>query len=406
MLNAGITGVRGYAAVHHQQIARLENAGRVSLKSVVVPTVGGSVDASAEDLAGLETRGVTRFESLESMISDGPDLDVVFLPVGIPLHHRFSIQCLEAGINVVCEKPLAGSVSQADDMIKARDRTGKRLVIGYQHMYHPAIDFIHGLRASNAYGRLKRADTLVLWPRDTAYFTRNRWAGRFMVDGVHVRDCPLNNACAHFMQNMLFVTYALSGIPRDIRVVRADNFRSASIETADTQDTEAEGPDGERLRMMVTHACETNSNAFAVYQFEDKHVYWLQEGLVFVADAEATPRFSDREALRDAASTGAYGVHAVYDGSTFDVNRTAFDSIVDGLANGTELQSEVQYCRAHTSIVEQALPDGTAVEKMPQTELRVRTPSDGSPVHQAVRPGIEEAARRAFCGNRPLTHEL
>lgn len=406
MLNAGITGVRGYAAIHHTQIARLEGASRVSLKSVVIPTIGGSVDASDEDIAGLEARGVSRFESLEAMIADGPDLDVVFLPAGIPLHHRLSIQCLEAGFHVVCEKPLAGSLSQADEMIEARNRTGKRLIIGYQHMYHPAVDFVRGLLASNAYGRLRRADTLVFWPRDSRYFARNGWAGRFIVNGVHVRDCPLNNACAHFMQNMLFVAYAASGIPEDVRVLRADNFRSASVETTDTQDTEVEGPDEARLRMMVTHACETNSNAFAVYQFEDKHVYWLQEGLVFVADAEATPRFADREALYEAASEGTHGVRAVYDGSTFDVNPTAFDAIVEGLENGTELQSEVQYCRAHTGIVEQALPHAAAVQTMPDTEVRENTLQDGSTVYRSVRPGIEESARRAFRENGPLAREL
>ena len=406
MLKVGVTGVRGYAEVHHAQISRMEEAGSVALRSVVIPEIHGAKDASAEDLDALERRGIRVFETLTEMISRDDTLDVVFLPVGIPLHHTLAIQCLEAGIHVVCEKPMTGSCAQADAMMAARDRSRKRLVLAFQHMYHPSVDFLRGLVASSSYGRLLRADTLVLWPRDSAYFSRNTWAGRFDRDGVVIRDCPLNNACAHFMQNMLYVASAPGGIAAEASVGRADNYHSAPIDTADTQDVEVAGPDGLRLRMIVSHACVQNENAFTVFQFEQKHVYWLQEGQIFLADPGPMPRFSDRTALSEAAAEGAYGVRAVFDGTTYSASNEAFDAMVRGIEDDTPLPSDASQCRAHVHIVEQALPNAEAVRTMPGTEERRTTRANGTVVQRWIRPGIEQAAHTAFCSNEPLSEFL
>ncbi|TVQ25884.1 MAG: gfo/Idh/MocA family oxidoreductase [Spirochaetaceae bacterium] len=406
MLNTGITGVRGYAGIHHTQISRLEAAGLVRLHAVVVPKFGGMYDASDEDMQSLADRKLAIFDSIDEFLEQKPDIDTMFLPVGIPLHRDLSVRCLEAGYNVVCEKPLAGSVADADSMIDARKRSGKRLIIAYQFMYHPSIEFVRGLAQSGAYGRLLRADTLVLWPRKSTYFTRNGWAGRFETRGVAVRDCPLNNACAHFFQNMLYVSSSDSEISSDLPVLRADNFRSAPIETADTQDVEAAEPHGPTLRMIVSHACEAQSNTFTVYQFEDKHVYWLHEGLVVTAPPETTPRYADRASLDAAVSSADPEIRMIFDGSHYDPVAHAFDSIVQGLTAEEPLPSEVDQCRAHASIVEQALPDVNAIQSMPGTVERTKPGPEGSTIQSWTRPGIEEAARKAFLSNSPLASEL
>ncbi len=406
MLNTGISGVRGYAGIHHAQISRLEAAGLVTLRAVVVPKFNGTYDASAEEMQALADRKLAIYDSIDKFLEQKPDIDTMFLPVGIPLHRDLSIRCLDAGYNVVCEKPLAGSVADADSMIDARNRSGKRLIIAYQFMYHPSIEFVRGLARSGAYGRLLRADTLVLWPRNSVYFSRNSWAGRFETHGVTVRDCPLNNACAHFFQNMLYVSSSGSDISPDVHVLRADNFRSAPIETADTQDVEAAEAHGPTLRMMVTHACEVNSNTFTVYQFEDRHVYWLHEGTVVTAPPDTTPRFADRTSLDEAVSSGDPGIRTIFDGSRYDPVAHAFDAIVHGVTTGEPLPSDVHQCRAHAAVVERALPDTNVVQSMPGTVEQAKPGADGSAIRSWTRPGIEEAARRAFLSNGPLASEL
>ena len=83
--------------------------------------------------------GIPRhYEGLESMAAD-PDIDVVYIASPLPEHHRHILTALDAGKNVVCEKPMTESAAQAREC--ARIASDKRLFLmeGLWMRFFPAM---------------------------------------------------------------------------------------------------------------------------------------------------------------------------------------------------------------------------------------------------------------------------
>lgn len=83
----------------------------------------------------------------EDVIAD-PDVDLVYNPLPINLHAEWSIRALEAGKHVLCEKPLAMNLAEAEAMVAAAESSGRRLIEAFHYRYHPMfetyLDWIDG----------------------------------------------------------------------------------------------------------------------------------------------------------------------------------------------------------------------------------------------------------------------
>ena len=65
------------------------------------------------------------------------DLDVVHVLTPNSSHAPITVDALEAGMHVMCEKPMAKNAAEAQLMLDAAKRTGKKLTIGYQNRFRP-----------------------------------------------------------------------------------------------------------------------------------------------------------------------------------------------------------------------------------------------------------------------------
>ncbi|MGO9645541.1 MAG: Gfo/Idh/MocA family protein [Candidatus Bathyarchaeia archaeon] len=72
------------------------------------------------------------------IISD-PEIEAIIVCTPPHLHSEISIAAMESGKHVLCEKPLARTVDQAESMIRKAKQTGKVLKCGFNHRHHPAI---------------------------------------------------------------------------------------------------------------------------------------------------------------------------------------------------------------------------------------------------------------------------
>ena len=66
-------------------------------------------------------------------------LDVVSVTVPTMLHHPVALAAIERGVNLLVEKPIAATVEQADDMIRAAAARGVTLAVGHIERFNPAI---------------------------------------------------------------------------------------------------------------------------------------------------------------------------------------------------------------------------------------------------------------------------
>jgi predicted dehydrogenase len=145
-----------------------------------------------------EKHGIPRYYThLSEMLSaEAPDLVCVVTPPAT--HKDISIECLEAGAWVYCEKPLCGSLADFYEIQQAEARTGRYVSTVFQWRFGSAGKHLKQLLQNQALGRPLVAVCNTLWYRTQAYYDVE-WRGKFetefggptMTLGIHLMDLLL-----------------------------------------------------------------------------------------------------------------------------------------------------------------------------------------------------------------------
>ncbi len=250
-----VVGMGGFARTHHQYVQSVEKLGLG--QHVAQVAIAADQAAFAEELKGLAGRGIGIFTSLREMLAKAREkIDVVCIPTGIPLHRPMAIAALEAGCNVLVEKPAAGSIQDVDAMLAVEAKSKGFCAVGYQHAYSPDYLRVKELVCSGALGRIKQVRAFGCWPRDPSYYGRNGWAGKLAVGDTWVLDSPHNNALAHAVNIMCIMASAERGKALQPLAVQAELYRANSIESADTVVLRAETDEGVNVFFAVSHCTE------------------------------------------------------------------------------------------------------------------------------------------------------
>ncbi|MBF9235373.1 Gfo/Idh/MocA family protein [Microvirga alba] len=78
------------------------------------------------------------FDSVDRMLAELPDLDIVCVSVRPSVHHRVALPALKAGKHVYCELPMAVTTAQAQEMYELAKAGNLKSQVGYQHHFEPA----------------------------------------------------------------------------------------------------------------------------------------------------------------------------------------------------------------------------------------------------------------------------
>ena len=244
----GVAGLGGYAAQIRGVVQRETSVG---LAAVCEPDQAAHADTIAE----LRAAGVAVHETFEALLDE--DIEAVWLPVPIDLHEPFTVQALEAGKAVMCEKPAAGTVDELDAMIAARDRAKLPAAVGFQDVYCPTT---MPMKRRLLDGEIGRIHSAVVWstsPRTDQYYARADWAGAFQRRGRWVLDSPAQNGLAHYMNIALFLMGDAPDRSAQPVAVEAELYRAHDIENYDTCALRLTLEAGATLTVLFTHACKT-----------------------------------------------------------------------------------------------------------------------------------------------------
>jgi predicted dehydrogenase len=110
--------------------------------------------------------------SYEAMLAD-PDVDAVYIPLPNHLHKPWTIAAARAGKHVMCEKPLALTARDAEEMIEACDREGVRLMEAFMYRVHPSWVAVRELVAGGRIGRLTAVQSWFSFYNDDPSNIRN-----------------------------------------------------------------------------------------------------------------------------------------------------------------------------------------------------------------------------------------
>ena len=131
----GIIGCGGIANNKHMPaLSKLPDVEMVAFCDVIVERA----EKAAKEF-GIE--GAKVYEDYKELLKD-ETIDVVHVLTPNREHSFITVDALESGKHVMCEKPMAINTAEAQKMIDAANRTGKKLTIGYQNRYPPVSRYL------------------------------------------------------------------------------------------------------------------------------------------------------------------------------------------------------------------------------------------------------------------------
>jgi predicted dehydrogenase len=112
--------------------------------------------------------------SYDALVAD-PEIDAVYNPLPNSLHAAWSIKAMEAGKDVLCEKPLASNATEAHTMAQAASRHGRMLVEAFHYRYHPLAARMKAIVDSGALGAVRHVEATMCIPLVVPGDIRYRW---------------------------------------------------------------------------------------------------------------------------------------------------------------------------------------------------------------------------------------
>jgi predicted dehydrogenase len=117
--------------------------------------------------------GIARaHEGYEPLLAD-PDVDAVYIPLPNSEHAKWTIAAARAGKHVLCEKPLAMTAAEAEEMVRACAKEGVLLMEAFMYRLHPSWESVRELVASGRIGRLRAVQSWFSYFNDDPRNIRN-----------------------------------------------------------------------------------------------------------------------------------------------------------------------------------------------------------------------------------------
>lgn len=108
------------------------------------------------------------------------------------IHGEIALACIDRGIHVIIEKPMAMSMAEADLIIRRSREKHVKVAACHQNRFNVAVQKTRAALEAGRFGRLSHGSVHVRWNRNRGYYTQAPWRGTWAQDG----GC-LMNQCIH-----------------------------------------------------------------------------------------------------------------------------------------------------------------------------------------------------------------
>jgi predicted dehydrogenase len=122
------------------------------------------------------------FTSIESMLDEKFEAEIVSICTPNGLHAQHSILCFIAGYHVLCEKPMALSSVECISMMESASKNKKRLFVVKQNRYNEPVKVLNQLIQNNTLGKIYSIHLACCWNRNSDYY-QTTWHGTKQMDG-------------------------------------------------------------------------------------------------------------------------------------------------------------------------------------------------------------------------------
>ena len=134
---------------------------------------------------------IKRYTDYRTMVKEN-ELELVGIATESGLHAELALYCIERGINVIIEKPMAMSIEDANKIIALAERKNVKVSACHQNRFNVAVQEMRKALEAGRFGKLSHGSIHVRWNRNQGYYTQAPWRGKWAQDGG-----ALMNQCIH-----------------------------------------------------------------------------------------------------------------------------------------------------------------------------------------------------------------
>lgn len=170
-------------------VNNFEDAELVALCDPIIEKAEGRKKEYIEKLG--RDLNVTVYEDYKKML-EAEDIDVVSIATESGYHPRIAMYAMNHGKHAIVEKPMALSITDADNMIKTAKENNVKLCVCHQNRFNKSVQMLRSAVEKDRFGKLINGTARILWNRNMSYYTQAPWRGTWELDGG-----TLMNQCIH-----------------------------------------------------------------------------------------------------------------------------------------------------------------------------------------------------------------
>lgn len=139
-----------------------------------------------------ENKEILRYTDYRQMIAEHPEIQLISIATESGSHAEIALYCIDQGINLIIEKPMAMSIADADEIIRRADANHVKVSACHQNRFNIAVQKLRKAVEAGRFGKLSHGSIHVRWNRNKDYYTQAPWRGTWAQDGG-----ALMNQCIH-----------------------------------------------------------------------------------------------------------------------------------------------------------------------------------------------------------------
>lgn len=344
------TAIIGCGRISFKHVEALsKNGDMMTLVATCDPVRDRAEKKAAEYMKLSPDSSVGIFSDFRKMLAQAAP-EIVTIATESGKHAEVAVACLEAGCHVICEKPMALSTEDADRMILASKKSGKRLAVCFQNRFNGPVRMLRNAYEEGRFGKMLHGMIQVRWNRNESYYSEAPWRGTWDQDGG-----TLMNQCTHGIDLLQWMmgedaVRVQAQTRRFMRPIEAEDFGCAIVEfrsgavgiiegTADVYPTNL----NETLSLFGEHGTVVIGglavNKTETWRFSDAEIKGDPEASVVQQDAKDPPTvygFGHAALFRDFAEAVRDGRAPLIDGErgkkALDIILAIYKSQKEGVA--------------------------------------------------------------------------
>lgn len=208
-------GIIGFGKIGPRHKQKIDENGNCELIAVC--------DIDQSRLKSLEKQEIKLYNDYKIMLNN-PNINVVSVCTPNYLHARMTVDSLNTEKHVLCEKPMALTSDDCEDMVEAARTNKRKLFVVMQNRYNPPVQAVRKLIDEDKLGEIYSVVLNCYWNRNKEYYDSSPWKGFREKDGG-----ALYTQFSHFID----LVYWFAGKATSVHAI-ADNYNHSEIEIEDT----------------------------------------------------------------------------------------------------------------------------------------------------------------------------